>query len=164
MRYFYDTEFLEDGKTIELISIGIVAEDGRELYLVNRDAPWKRIERDDWLMANVVSQLPSPIDGHDPLIKDRMTISWMVEHFLLDYDHGGKPDIELWANYAACDFVALYQLFGKMIDLPRGIPMFTHDLQQEVRRLGNPALPEQSAGQHNALDDARHVKTMFDSL
>ncbi|MCW2560140.1 MAG: hypothetical protein JWP55_4104 [Mycobacterium sp.] len=28
--YCYDTEFLNDGRTIELISIGIVCEDGRE--------------------------------------------------------------------------------------------------------------------------------------
>jgi hypothetical protein len=28
--YCYDTEFLKDGRTIELISIGIVCEDGRE--------------------------------------------------------------------------------------------------------------------------------------
>ena len=34
MRIFYDTEFLEDGKTIDLISIGMVAEDGREYYAV----------------------------------------------------------------------------------------------------------------------------------
>ncbi len=27
-RYAYDTEFLEDGRTIALISIGIVCEDG----------------------------------------------------------------------------------------------------------------------------------------
>ena len=54
MRYFYDTEFLEDGRTIDLISIGIVAEDGRELYLVNANAPWSRIRRHDWLMDNVV--------------------------------------------------------------------------------------------------------------
>lgn len=32
MKYFLDTEFHEDGKTIDLISIGIVAEDGREYY------------------------------------------------------------------------------------------------------------------------------------
>ena len=32
MKYFYDTEFLEDGHTFDLISIGIVAEDGREYY------------------------------------------------------------------------------------------------------------------------------------
>ena len=30
MRYFYDTEFIDDGRTIELISIGIAAEDGRD--------------------------------------------------------------------------------------------------------------------------------------
>lgn len=30
MRYFLDCEFIEDGRTIDLISIGIVAEDGRE--------------------------------------------------------------------------------------------------------------------------------------
>ena len=37
MRYFYDTEFIEDGNTIELVSIGIVAEDGREYYAVSTD-------------------------------------------------------------------------------------------------------------------------------
>lgn len=34
MKYFFDIEFLEDGRTIELISIGIVAEDGSEYYTV----------------------------------------------------------------------------------------------------------------------------------
>ena len=32
MKYWLDTEFIEDGKTIDLLSIGIVAEDGREFY------------------------------------------------------------------------------------------------------------------------------------
>lgn len=35
MRYFYDTEFIDDGRTIELISIGMVSEDGREYYAVS---------------------------------------------------------------------------------------------------------------------------------
>lgn len=29
MKYWLDTEFIEDGKTIDLVSIGIVSEDGR---------------------------------------------------------------------------------------------------------------------------------------
>ncbi len=33
MRYWYDTEFIEDGKAIDLISIAVVAQDGRELYI-----------------------------------------------------------------------------------------------------------------------------------
>ena len=36
-RYFYDCEFIEDGRTIELISIGVVAEDGREFYAVSTE-------------------------------------------------------------------------------------------------------------------------------
>ena len=35
MSYFLDTEFIERPSTIELISIGLAAEDGRELYLEN---------------------------------------------------------------------------------------------------------------------------------
>ena len=36
-RFFIDTEFVEDGKTIDLISIGIVCEDGREFYAVSTE-------------------------------------------------------------------------------------------------------------------------------
>ncbi|MBA3574969.1 MAG: 3'-5' exoribonuclease, partial [Pseudonocardiales bacterium] len=32
MRFFYDCEFIEDGLTIDLVSIGVVDEDGREFY------------------------------------------------------------------------------------------------------------------------------------
>jgi hypothetical protein len=177
VRYFYDCEFLEDGKTIELISIGIVAEDGRELYLVNRDAPWKRIKKNEWLMANVVPKLPQPhgdwilhmpkrwlIDFHNPAVQDRTAIAERVERFLLGEDLETHADLELWADYGAYDHVVLCQLFGRMVDLPPGVPMFTSDLQQELRRLGNPPLPEQPAGVHNALDDARHLKACFEAL
>lgn len=58
MNIYYDTEFLEDGATISLISIGMVAEDGREYYAINHDAPWERISKHTWLMSNVVPGLP----------------------------------------------------------------------------------------------------------
>lgn len=177
MRCFYDCEFLEDGETIELISIGMVADNGRELYLVNRDAPWKRIKKNEWLMANVVPSLPQPhgdwinqmpkrwlIDFHNPVVRSRDAIATAVETFLLGDQVEGPKDLELWADYGAYDHVALCQLFGRMIDLPSGVPMFTNDLQQELRRLGNPAMPEQAAGLHNALADARHLKACFEAL
>jgi hypothetical protein len=177
MRYFYDTEFLEDGKTIELISIGIVAEDGRELYLVNRDAPWKRIKKNEWLMANVVPKLPQPhgdwinqmpkrwlIDFNTPEVRGKSQIAEAVERFLLGNDLETYADLELWADYGAYDHVVLCQLFGPMIALPPGVPMFTHDLQQARRAAGNPVMPEQPSGLHNALDDARHLKACFEAL
>jgi len=33
-RYFYDCEFIEDGRLIDLVSIGVVDEQGREFYAV----------------------------------------------------------------------------------------------------------------------------------
>ncbi|MEV4705016.1 hypothetical protein [Actinoplanes sp. NPDC049316] len=178
MRVFYDCEFLEDGKTIELISIGMVAEDGRELYLVNRDAPWRRIKKHEWLMANVVPKLPQPhgdwrnhmpkrwpIDFNHPAVRRREAIADAVAIFLLGNALEAPPEgIELWADYGAYDHVVLCQLFGRMIDLPDGVPMFTNDLQQELRRRGNPPLPEQAAGVHNALEDARHLKACFEAI
>lgn len=164
--YTYDTEFLEDGHTIDLISIGIVCEDGREYYAVNHDADWKRIEKDDWLMTNVVPHLPMRrgekpykfenrswiwgLDMKSTLIKPKWLIANEVREFLLA---NSKP--ELWAYYAAYDHVALAQLWGKMISLPNGLPMYTHDLKQEMDRLGVTAdtYPKQ-ANEHNALADA----------
>lgn len=155
MRYFYDTEFIEDGSTIDLISIGIVAEDGREYYAESVDAPWDRIAKHDWLMANVVPQL-----GRESMRKRRNQIRDEVAEFL---NPRHKNDhTELWAWFGAYDHVCLAQLFGTMMDLPKHVPMWTNDLRQEVHRLGVRKMPAQPAGLHNALADAKHLKERFE--
>lgn len=172
MKIFYDCEFIEDGRTIDLISIGMVREDGLEYYAVNRQMPVRRIRKHEWLMANVVPSLPRAagdfrnhmprrwlFNYHHPHVKQHATIAHQVKTFIQN-----TPDPELWAWYGAYDHVALAQLWGPMINLPEGVPMYTNDLKQEVMRLGNPRLPEQSAGHHNALEDARQVKRWWELL
>jgi hypothetical protein len=152
MKCFYDTEFLDDGRTIEFISIGIVREDGAEYYAVNRDADWPRIHESEWLMANVVNQLPT-----ESTWKTKTQIAGEVQAFLMSE---GTP--ELWAWFAAYDHVVLSQLFGRMLDLPPGMPMFTNDLRSLIDWVGVKVLPDQAAGNHDALEDARHLKVRFD--
>jgi 3' exoribonuclease, RNase T-like len=183
VKVYYNTEFLEDGHTIELISIGMVAEDGRELYLVNeaieQQPLYDRIRKHTWLMANVVPHLPLRrphagekshgtifndvgffnLDNCDNRVVSRRYIRNAVRDFVLSTD---AP--ELWAWYGAHNHVVLAQLFGRMINLPQGFPMWTNDVNQECQRLGNPAMPEQSGQQHNALADARYVKVMAEHL
>lgn len=172
-RVFYDCEFLETGRTIDLISIGMVREDGAEYYAVNRDMPVRRIRKNEWLMANVVPSLPKGYGEWrlsmpkrwlfhyaDPCVKPRHVIAREVRGFVL-----AKPDPELWGWYVSYDHVLLAQLFGRMIDLPEGFPMYSHDLKQEVGRLGDPPLPSlPGAREHNALDDAREVKFRYEWL
>ncbi|MFB8760935.1 3'-5' exoribonuclease domain-containing protein [Nocardiopsis alba] len=160
MIHVYDTEFLDDGRSLSLISIGIAAEDGREYHAVLADAPWERVVAHDWLRENVVPLLPGgmdpetgrwSLDAGDPRVRSRSRIAREVEEFLLSQ---GEP--ELWADYGAYDHVALCGLYGAMVDLPRGIPMFTRELRQEAASRGL-EVPEMTAGAHDALEDARHV-------
>lgn len=183
MRYFYDTEFVEDGRTIDLISIGIVAEDGREYYAVNDAVGYggklhKDICRHKWLCENVIPHLPlagsGRVNRHDSgyewyfsldtssvLVKPTRVIANEVRDFLI----GRNELVELWGYYCAYDHIVLAQLFGSMMRMPKGIPMWTNDVQQIVAETGLEAsLPAQKGTAHNALDDARWTKEAWEYL
>ncbi|MEU0937654.1 3'-5' exoribonuclease [Embleya sp. NPDC005971] len=173
----YDFEFIEDGRTIRSISIGMAADDGREYYAVVRDMDTMYAAvRHPWLRANVLPSLPIASvyvdecpdvwdwdDEHPdkPRVKPVETIADEVRAFLQ-----ATPDLELWAYYGAYDHVCLAQLFGTMVQLPGGIPMFTNDIAQEAHRLGlsTEDLPRQPAGLHHALADARHNRVRREFL
>lgn len=177
MRYAYDTEFLETGSTIDLISIGIVAEDGREYYAVNADMDHDRIKKHDWLCQNVIPHLPLTgkpyrldggntwifaLDRCNTLVKPRWVIANEVRDFLLR-PHADK--VELWAYYGAYDHVAFAQLFGSMAGLPPGIPMFTHEIMQAIEQAPPEFTePPQPRNQHNALADAFWNMTVLRAL
>jgi hypothetical protein len=104
-RFFYDTEFIEDGTTIDLVSIGVVDETGREFYAVSTEFDERRAI--PWVRRNVLDQLPPPSDR-----------AWRsrrrIRDDLLAFLTGPGEEIELWAWFAAYDHVALCQLWGAM--------------------------------------------------
>lgn len=85
--YCYDCEFLEDGRTIEVISIGIVCEDGREYYAINSDMDAERVTNDRWMLDNVWVHLPldvddpSRLDVTDARVKPKSVIANEVREF-----------------------------------------------------------------------------------
>lgn len=153
MRYFYDTEFIEDGRTIELISIGVVAEDGREYYAVSTEFDPERAGA--WVRANVLPKLPSPASQ---VWRSRRQIRLDLEEF---FGVAGSEPIELWAWIGAYDHVALCQLWGTMPELPRALPRFTRDLRQLWEDRGRPPMPPRSRDAHDALVDARDQLRRF---
>ena len=166
-RYFFDTEFIEDGRTIDLISIGMVAEDGRELYAESSEADLARAS--DWVRENVIAHLWSQqADKRDAnrwsrdvgiggLLRRRDIAREIVA--FCDPATYGNP--EIWAYYADYDWVALCQLFGTMMDLPKGWPMFAYDLRQWLNHRGLADVSQPDDMPHNALSDARWVAETF---
>lgn len=145
MRFWFDTEFIEDGRTIDLLSIGVVAEDGREYYAEPLETDRNRACA--WVYANVIPHLHGPV-------KPRDMIAGEIVAFM-----GDNP--EIWAYYADYDWVALCQLYGRMIDLPKGWPMFCRDLKQLA---GSTQLPGKPDIEHNALSDARWTRDAWLSV
>lgn len=145
MRFWFDTEFIEDGKTIDLISIGVVSEDGREYYAENLSCD--RSKASEWVRDNVFPHLTGEYVRQRTHIADDL-ISFM----------GEAP--EIWAYYADYDWVVLCQLFGTMMDLPKGWPMYCRDLKQSVDEAGNPRLGT-TKDEHHALADARWCKASW---
>ncbi|HEY9657689.1 MAG TPA: hypothetical protein V6C65_04430 [Allocoleopsis sp.] len=211
MRYFIDCEFDENGKTIELISIGITCEDGRDYYAISTEFNPKKCSQ--WVKDNVLNTLPprfvDPVHGSPRLreeaqawkSRDRIAIEvlaflkkwpvpvnyqerswfdklWYKRQPLQDssdlqvrnlWSYRPNNPIEVWSEWGSYDWVTLCQLFGTMMDLPRGFPMRIRDIIQLAEdELGIPShqLPPslETEGNHNALLGAKTVQMRYDWL
>lgn len=158
MKYFLDFEFIEGfhkplfGKRrhfIDMISIGIVAENGREYSAISSEYSYK--DADDWVKENVIHPLyRQTVHGdkrnyyHPDTFQQaygkknsqiaKEIVCFIAEIFtdnneLLEHRLTTYPP-EFYGYYSDYDWVLFCSLFGRMIDLPKGFPMYCIDLKQ----------------------------------
>lgn len=276
MKYFLDSEFLEGPQkekfpislfrkqtpsTIDLISIGIVSEDGREYYAISKDfnleEAWNRYQmreahgdfrnafpdgvKEYWIRENVLLPIWRDLffkaDGEHSMLSNSQTETFYQDVFAGKYDQyftyksmqalirkygktnkeiakevrnfvynenrkeGGQlvrgsfipnkyPEPDFYAYYADYDWVAFCWLFGNMMDLPNGFPIYCRDLKQYLddtvkrymplekkffstkpvsfqnaleRFKDHPDYPNQE-NEHDALADARWNKKLYEFL
>lgn len=275
MKYFIDTEFLEGTQTkrvlgfnvgqtkptVDLISIGIVSEDGREYYAISKEfnlkEAWNRFQwkvedihpakfrqkgmsatygnmaypkKEYWIRENVLKPIFLELAEKEDVFaygesnyftfknfkylikkygKTNTQIAEEVKDFVsqkgllyvnrVDYygfthdalktfegrmacvEHNwGKP--EFYGYYADYDWVVFCWLFGTMMNLPKGFPMYCNDLKQIFETRGfvcngttiplemwgkdikeHPNYPKQT-NEHNALADAMWNKQLYEFL
>lgn len=156
MQYFFDTEFLEDGTTIMPISLGMVRQDGVELYF-EFDFDEQKVQQHPWISKNVLPHLTWS--------RDQRLSRAQAAKTLLDFV-GDDQRPEFWAYFADYDWVLLCQIFGTMMDLPSQFPKFCLDVQQLWHCLGQPngVKPEDPHNLHNALADAKWTMEFFRRL
>ncbi len=175
MRIFLDTEFIEDGRTIEPLSIGMVREDSKEYYA--EVANLTLLKPNEWVYTNVIPHLKSwETTQTTPKILGRLSTSKgakireVVRQEIIDFCDG-EQDPEFWGYFADYDWVLLCQLFGTMMDLPNRWPKYCLDIRQEmevqgitksqmISRIGE---GEDEEG-HDALTGARYHKKIYSTL
>jgi hypothetical protein len=174
MKYFFDTEFIESSerKTIDLISIGIVAEDGRKYYAISTE--FDASFASEWVKENVLSKLPPRAGSFNPAEASPRIASeskaWKsratIREEILKFTSQDVSPLEFWAAWAAYDWVVFCWIFGDMINLPDGYPYNCNDIIQWMTQLGltRDFLPPHPVDAHNALADAQWVKEAYDAL
>ena len=172
MKVYHDWEFLESGNSVHPLSVGMVTDDGYELYYEFIDAPWGRILKHEWLVANVVPKLSAKHNAAivsgvgNNIVKSTLAIRMKIHQFLADAQSRDNKPLQLWGWYSGYDHVCLGQLFGSMANLPETIPMWTNDIRQEAQRLDVRIPDLRSADQpiHHALADAKVEREMHEWL
>lgn len=164
MRYFMDTEFVEAGNEnpIRPISIAIVAEDGREFYAETiQHIDYLVGDCNPWVVDNVLPHLQMQSGGGFPFSTIDPTTWLILDHpqyigdMIVTFT-AGDDDPRFYAWYADYDWVVFCQLFGRMVDLPKGFPMYCRDVKQMADMLGVGRLPDlPDRVEHHALADAR---------
>ena len=143
MKYWFDTEFIEDGKTIELLSLGVVAEDGRQFYC-EFDVDFKKHPPNPFVAEHVLPKMT----GREAQLPRREVRKQLFDFLIAD---GLKPQI--WAYYADYDWVALCQIWGTMANLPDALPRYCRDVKQFESLVGGVPHPPNDKP-HHALSDA----------
>lgn len=177
-----DTEFLEDGVTIDPVSIAIITEDhdGPELYLEFDSREWTQ-EPNDFVKEHVLPHLWSRQESkrefnewerqphHVGGLVSRREGRALIAQFI-DNCTPADTEPEIWAYYADYDWVLFCRLFGQMVDLPPDWPKWCRDLKQTAWHLGLgvddfPPHDEKLYGPaHNSLADTRRNRATFETM
>lgn len=161
MDFFLDTEFIETESTVELISLAVVADDGRELYAISTEFDASRAS--PWVVEHVLAKL-EPRDHPAWLSREQ------IKNRLLALVGDESPRFWAWGG-AAYDFWALVQLFPLAERVPDGWRYTAYDISLLVEQAGLavnpvdprlPQLPPEAA--HHALVDARWARQVHDAV
>jgi len=182
VKYWIDSEFVETPGHIELISIGIVCEDGRTYYAVNTEANLENASA--WVKNNVLKNMPEYCPAYNDLRKysfsekerGKAQGKKTIENIKTEiYNWCGQnnnvpEDCEFWGYYSDYDWVLFCWLFGTMMDLPKGFPKFCLDVKQLMEQYKhfdktwkehNHPDPKEA---HNALVDAIWTKELYEKV
>lgn len=188
MNLFFDCEFTGLRKNTTLISLGIVAEDGRKFYAEFID--FDSSQCDEWINENVINNLLLK-ENEDEFLADYAPIGENRSHFVKGTTWLIRDELAAWlsqfdsvqfvSDVCHYDFVLLIDLFGTAFDLPKNVSPVCHDINSDIAKhygiseaeafdksreeivleLCGQAVPGRK---HNSLYDAEVIKAIYGGI
>lgn len=182
MNIYFDTEFCGLQKNTELISIGLISEDGKEFYGEFASINTELI--DDWILENVlmntakygeVNETDIVVNESDYHFGTKEEIRDQLKEWLSQFD-----EVQLISDVCHYDMVLFIDIFGSAFDLPENVSPVCYDINQDIasyyeesqkdafNRNREDILEEKGitiVGQkHNSLYDARVIQQVYNVL
>lgn len=158
MDFFLNTEYVDQDRRLELISLGVASEDGREFYGISRE--FDPTGANDFVATVVLPQLEPA--GHPAWMSRRQ-----LKEELLGFVGNSAP--RFWSyGSAPWDWLALAQLFPLEERVPDGWRYSAYDVSCLIELAGlsldDPRLPRPTANRHHAVADARWARDVHRSV
>lgn len=173
VKVFMDCEFTGLHKDTTLISIGMVSDDGHELYCELTDYDKEQI--DDWLQENVINNLLfneygtiREYLGSVTFVKGtKEEVAQAVREWLNQFEK-----VEIWSDCMHYDIVLFQDLFGGAFGLPEHVYYIPFDISTLFKAHGiDPDIDREAfidipigGTKHNALYDAKVIRACYDKL
>lgn len=179
MNIYFDTEFTGLYKDTDLISIGLISDDGKEFYAEFTDFRTDRI--DDWIEENILSntvrygklsEIDVVLDETNYYEGTKEEIKEQLWKWLSQFD-----EVQLISDVCHYDMVLLIDIFGTAFDLPTNVTPSCHDINQDIAIFEHTTECEAfnrsreeflsdynieiSGAKHNALYDAKVIKEIY---
>ncbi|MFS7399023.1 3'-5' exoribonuclease domain-containing protein [Carnobacterium maltaromaticum] len=187
MKVFMDTEFTGLHKGTTLISIGLVAENGKSFYAELTDYDENQVN--GWLQKNVIDNLilakDPEYDGYgssrwNPQTRETNArgttefIKGCVSRWLYNLGDWVEKveEVEIWSDCLAYDWVLFNNLYGVAFNAPGIIYYIPFDICTVFKLKGiDPDISREKfisnsvkGAKHNALYDAKVIKACYEKL
>lgn len=180
-KIFFDTEFTGLHQHTTLISIGLIAEDGKSFYAEFTD--YDRSQVDRWVSENVIKRLTLYNDPDFVNLKlesahqnDAIKVlgdARVVKKWLRDWLRQFES-IEMWSDCMHYDWVLFCQMFGGAFQVPRNVHYIPFDICTLFKTKGvDPDIDREHFAlgehydempKHNALWDAEVIMKCYTKL
>ena len=182
MKIFFDTEFTGLHKDTTLISIGLIAEDGKQFYAELID--YDKSQVDEWIQKNVIDNLIIE-DEWERKIENNLTISKGTKYqVMIDLKEwlNKFDNIEWVSDVCHYDFVLLIDLvYLHALKMPYGKHNAAcHDINQDIANYYKISEIEAfdksreeilkefnidiEGEKHNSLYDAKVIKEIYEKM
>lgn len=180
MRIYFDTEFSGLQQDTQLISIGMIREDGQTLYA---EIEGLNVEKmNDWVKENVIAKMKHDTKEWDEGIADiqiygsKEDVRDAITKFTSDLD-----EVQFVADVGHFDFVLLTDLYGNAFCFPDNFSPTCYDINQDIAKREKISQREafdisresyiiengrsvDTTMKHNALTDAIGCKEIYEIL